>query len=257
MTQRTVLTELLDRLSAKQGTAVSIGSDELELWPADAVAVLKAARILVKSQPAFRVVCPGCERHCLKPVEVMPAEDSRPARIFIVCNEPEDFGLIAIQSLDLERWQITGDILAEALSRLLDLDSPQRDSTGSRWSLGLLKGTEGVADVMLAMNDIASLVVAGHTVPVAAIVKLDSNALSADTDGLLKLVNNPRRSESPKQRRERIRKRVQQLKARGIKDFLEQAAREERLSVPRVKQLCQPPVAHPGASLKRNKTKHR
>lgn len=253
MTSRNVLTELLNRLSAKHGEAVIVGNDELETWPIDAVATLKAARLLVQAEPAFRITCPGCDRHCFKPVEVVPAEDNRSAQIFIVCNEPEDFGPIRLEPNALERWQLTGELLADALARVLDLVSLKPDCTGTRWSLGFLKGSRRTVELTLAIEDVASLLVAGHTVPVAVVITLDGNVLSVDTAELRKLVDNPRRSESPQERRKRLRQRVAELEAQGVKDFLQQAAREERISVPRLKQLLGPSSQKATASLKRKK----
>lgn len=62
MTPQPILAELLHRLKASRGAAVLIGSEELREWPADTVAALKSARLLVKARPANRLTCPGCEK---------------------------------------------------------------------------------------------------------------------------------------------------------------------------------------------------
>lgn len=64
MTPQAALAELLERLAAQQGAAVHIGNDELNTWPAEAVAAMKSARLLVKARPASSIVCPGCEENC-------------------------------------------------------------------------------------------------------------------------------------------------------------------------------------------------
>lgn len=117
MTPQAVLAELLPRLKA--GTTVYIGGRELSQWPADAVVALKSARLLVKVRPASRLECPGCERQCDKPVELYPAEDARPARAYIMCDEPEDMGRIQLDLSDLEQWRVSGDASPAAVAQTL------------------------------------------------------------------------------------------------------------------------------------------
>lgn len=192
MTPQAALAELLERLGAQQGAAVHIGSSELHDWPADAVAALKFARLLVTARPAAIIVCPGCERECAKPVDVFPVEDARPARAFIDCNEPEDLGRIPVELNSLEQWRITGETLAGAVARLLGFTKPpERDGAGKRWMLGLLKGKVHKGAVKLAAENGVVLCVAGHTVPLAEILSLDSDRLIVDRNELLRLVDKP------------------------------------------------------------------
>jgi hypothetical protein len=119
MTPQAVLIELLHRLKARQGTTVYIGERELNEWPADAVEALKSARLLVKARPASRLECPGCERQCYKPVELSPAEDARPARADIICDESEDMGLIPLDMAALEQWRVSSDASPLAAAQAL------------------------------------------------------------------------------------------------------------------------------------------
>jgi hypothetical protein len=192
MTPLGTLVELLNRLGAQQGAAVHIGNDELCGWPAEAVAAMKSARLLVKARHASSMVCPGCERECAKTVKVFPAESGRPARAFIICNEPEDLGRISVELHELERWQLTGEVLAGALNRLLGFAKPpQRDRTGKRWTLGLLKGNEHKGEAKLTVDDGVTLLVAGHSVLVEDIIRFDGGGLTADKAELLRLVDKP------------------------------------------------------------------
>ena len=192
MTPQAALTELLDRLAAQQGAAVNIGGDELNTWPADAVAAMKSARLLVKARPASSIVCPGCERECSMPVEVFPVEDERPARAFIFCDKPEDMGRIPVEMNSLERWQVTGGTLAAAVGQLLGLTKPpQHDGTSKWWTLGLLKGNQHKGTLKLLTENGAVLCVAGHAVPLTEFLSLDSNRLAVDRNELLRLVDKP------------------------------------------------------------------
>lgn len=248
-----ILKELLGRLCATQGAAVKIASREMDSWGADAVAALKAARLLIKAQPVFHTECPGCGRHCFKPVEVSPAESDRPARIFVVCDEPEDFGPIHLEPDVLDRWQITGDLLADALSRMLRFTSPpRRDDGGNHWVLGSLKGSKNTADITLAIVEDAVLLVARHSMPVAQVITFNSSRLSVALDTLRRLVDTPA-NESLEERLERICRRIEELRAQGIKGFLQQVAKEEDRSVSRIKQLRKS-LAESKAGLRKKKS---
>lgn len=192
MTPQAALTDLLDRLEALQGAVVHVSGDELNTWPADAVAAMKSARLLVKARPASNIVCPGCEEHCVKPVDVFPAEDGRSARAFVNCDEPQDMGRIPVELNKSEQWRITGEGLAVAVGRLLGFTKPpHQDGTGKRWTLGILKGKEHKGAVKLAVESGITLAVAGHTVALAEILSHDDNGLAVDRDELLRLVDKP------------------------------------------------------------------
>ena len=71
MTPRAAIAELLARLAAAKDAVVYLSDDELDGWPASLVAELKAIRMLRRASPAKSAICPGCERTCAMPVEVM------------------------------------------------------------------------------------------------------------------------------------------------------------------------------------------
>lgn len=121
MTPQAVLAELVNRLKASGGSAVQIGGGDLNEWPVDSVAALKSARLLVKAPPASRLVCPGCERQCDKPVELYPAEGAKPARAYIICDEPEDMGRIHLDLADLEQWRVSGDASPASVAKALGI----------------------------------------------------------------------------------------------------------------------------------------
>jgi len=190
MTPQAVLTELLDRVVSRQGEAVRIGNDELRTWPAETVAALKSAQLLTKARPASSIVCPGCEQQCPMPVDVFPAEQGRPARAFIVCNKPEDMGRIRVELSTLEQWQLTGETLAGAVARLLGLTKPpQVESTGNRWTLGLLEGSEHKGTLTLSFENGAMLTLAGHSIPLTHALTLGKRGIVADKDALLRILD--------------------------------------------------------------------
>jgi hypothetical protein len=146
----------------------------------------------VKAPPASEISCPGCERQCTKEVEVSPAEDNRQARALVVCDEPEDMGLIPVELNALKQWKISGEALAGALAKLLGLTkSPRQDRTGKRWGLGLINGKRHKGEIRLAVIDGVTLSLAGHVIPVSEVLTLDGNGVSADKMELVRLVDKP------------------------------------------------------------------
>jgi hypothetical protein len=61
------LIELLGRVGARLGESVTVSTEELNQWPAAAVAALKSQGLLLKARPAKSVVCPAANRNAACP----------------------------------------------------------------------------------------------------------------------------------------------------------------------------------------------
>jgi len=189
MTERGLLEHIFERLSRADSGEEIFGADEAAQWPGGALEVLIKSGLLGRAEPARVIECDGCERNCFMPVHVRPAEGGRPARAFISCDKPEDVGRVPVALRRLEQWQITGGILAGAVARLLGFTKPpQEDSTGKRWTLGLLNGKERKGEVTLSIAGGVTLTVAGHGVPLVHVLTLGKRGLKADSDALLRMV---------------------------------------------------------------------
>lgn len=93
--------------------------EQLATYPQKEVSTLKYLGLLKKAAPAKTVECPGCEEACLMPVHVFPAQDERPARLFVACYKREDTGRILIEPAALEQWQIDISRFASLLASAL------------------------------------------------------------------------------------------------------------------------------------------
>lgn len=189
MTEHGLLEHIFERLSRADSGEEIFGADEAAQWPGGALEVLIKSGLLGRAEPARVIECDGCERNCFMPVHVRPAAGGRPARAFISCDKPEDVGRVPVALRRLEQWQITGGILAGAVARLLGFTKPpQEDSTGKRWTLGLLNGKERKGEVTLSIAGGVTLTVAGHGVPLVHVLTLGKRGLKADSDALLRMV---------------------------------------------------------------------
>ena len=271
MTPQATLLELLARVGAAQGAAVLVNEEDLSQWPAAAVAAMKSHKLIVKARPAASAVCPGCERECVMPVQTPPTAEGSSAS-FIVCDKRSDINRVPVSARRLEQWQVSCALIADLVGRLLGLnDSTPTAADGNQWHIGVLKGRKHRSRVTLLTGDRLALSLAGHTFPLAEVLAIDKNVITLDKGALIRLVDKPAHeaaTEPPEQRRERLRARVRQEKARGTKAFLQRVAKEEGISVSRLKQLTVettspasmwaglPAGQKRGASSKRGKPKH-
>lgn len=241
MTPEAALVELLERVGARHGVAVAISNHELSAWPLTAVAAMKFHGLLTKARPATSTVCPGCERECVMSVHVLSNKAREPAA-FIVCDKRSDINRVAVPVSCLEQWQVSGDSIAALLAGLLGLHrSEARGTDAARWEVGMLKGTKYSSHLVLVANGRLTLSLAGHSIPLADVLTLEGKAFKVDRRALTRLVDKPVAGagdvESAAHRRERLKKRVQAVKAKGVKAFLKTVAEEEGITVSRLKQL--------------------
>jgi len=241
MTPDAALVELLERVGARHGASVAVSNHELSAWPSAAVAAMKSQCLLTKARPATSAVCPGCERECVMPVHVLTDKAREPAA-FIVCDKRSDMNRVPVPVSCLEQWQASGDSIAALLAELLGLHRSGTSGTdAARWEVGVLKGTKHSSHLVLVADGKLALSLAGHSVPLADVLTLESDAFKVDRRSLTRLVDQPVAGagdvESAAQRRERLKKRVQAVKNKGVKAFLKTVAEEEGITPSRLKQL--------------------
>jgi len=243
MTPEAAFTELLDRVAALQGVSVLINGDELAQWPGEAVTAMKAQQLITRARPASSAVCPGCEEECVMPVHAIPASSREPA-LFIVCDKRDDIGRVPVADAQLEQWQASGDSIADLLAGLFGLHRPNMgSSSANRWEVGVFRGKKHASHLVLLAGGKLTLTLAGHSIALSEVLALNGDVFKVDARRLTHLVDHPVAGagdvESAEQRRERIKNRVNELKAKGVKAFLKTVAEEEGLSISRIKQLIQ------------------
>jgi len=242
-----VLAEVLARIGGAPGKPVFIGRQELESWPGVAVHALKNAQVLVQAGPATSAQCPGCEQACTLPVQVR--SDRSGPRAFVVCEERCDTSWVEIPPAHLERCLVSLDGLARALARLLSIPpagaSPRE---GNILDVGLLRGGKHSSHVQLQTAGQMTLLLAGHSVPLLEVLRMDGGVVTVDQQALYRLVDAPvgpaGSAESADSRQSRLKRWVVEERAKGTKAFLQVVATREGISPQRLKQILD---RNPGA----------
>ena len=241
MTPENALIELLERLGAASGAAVLVSDHELGEWPIAAAAAMKKQGLLVNTRPATSAVCPGCERECVMPVHILP-DTTRAPEAFIVCDKRSDINRVAVPVSRLVQWQTSGASIADLLARLLNLRrSGANEAETARWEIGMFKGVKYSSHLVLQADCSLNLSLAGHSIALTDVLALEGGRITVDRRTLTRLVDHPVAgagdAESAEKRRERLKARVQLVKARGNRAFLKIVAEEEGFSVSRLKQI--------------------
>ncbi len=160
---------------------------------------------------------------------------------FVACDKREDTARVPVPLSCLEQWQCAPRQLADVLANLLSLRRPATDTSAIRFDLGVFKGAKHSAHVALNIGHTLQLGIAGHYLELADVLEFGDKGLDVDRRALSRCADHPVAAasdeESAKQRRERIKARVKEEKAKGTKAFLQVVAEEEGISDTRLKQL--------------------
>jgi hypothetical protein len=238
-----LLFELIERISSQHGAVVFINRQELKEWPNDTLETFKSQRLLTQARPAQSASCPGCERDCVMPVHILTDQRGE-SQAVIVCDKRSDMNRVKVPIDRIEQWQASADSIADLLAKLLGLNRSKSHSfVADRWEIGMFKGIKHSGHLVLNTGDQLELTLAGYTIPLAEALSFDGQCFKVDKLKLTTLVDNPAQgggdAESATQRRERLKKREKELRAKGVKAFLKTIADEEGISISRLKQLLQ------------------
>lgn len=182
------LLELLERVGAGKGAAL-VSEEELNGWPKEAVRELKAQKLLTKASPAKTVVCPGCERECVMPVNTVSGGTGESAS-FVVCDKRDDINRVPIPAAQLRQWRCGVEAVARFTASSLGLrsDSPRKAADGL-WELGVIKGAKRSQMVCLRANGALELVAANSAIPLVELVRSGAEGYSVDAEVVRRLVD--------------------------------------------------------------------
>lgn len=170
MTPEAALIELLSRVDTLGGAAVTVNTEELNGWPAAAVAALKSQNLLRKARPAISVVCHGCEQECSMPVHTLAGADAS-ATSFVVCDKRSDTNRVAIPAARLAQWRCDAEAVCEFVAASLGLQRTTVQPTEiGLLPIGIARGHKRTQMLCLRVQGHLALVVGADAVPLADVI---------------------------------------------------------------------------------------
>lgn len=190
MTPQAALIELLTRVGAAHGAAVFISDYELNQWPTESVAAMKAQGLLAKTAPPSRVVCPGCERDCVMSVNTVWGKSDGKTSSFVVCDKRNDTGRVPISADRLIQWQCNAEAARKFIAKSLAIrESGTHVPAEARWEIGIAKGAKRSQMLCLIVNDGLRLVAGDRDLSLLDLVDYYDGAYSLDADAVRQLVD--------------------------------------------------------------------
>ena len=180
MSPEAALMELLGRLGARDGAAVTINTEELNQWPAGAITALKSQGLLRKVRPASSVICPGCEQQCSMPVHT-PPRTSGPAMSFVVCDKRSDINRVPVPVARLALWRCDTQAVCGFIAASLGLQpTTVQPSEDPLLPIGIARGKKRTQLLFLRVQSHLSLVVGTNAMPLADVIGFENGGFAVD-----------------------------------------------------------------------------
>jgi hypothetical protein len=190
MTANELLKELFNRLEAAQEPTVKIGWGEVESWPEGRLEQFIAAELLKPADKAKAIICNGCEEQCLRPVHIYPSSSHRSARLFISCDKRDDTSRVSVASAQLQQWQISRRMLAQAVAALLPLTGKIQPANGGlHWQLGTMRGRKGVWGLVLDFSGPPALKVGEYSILLEEVMFFKDDQIAINEKLVISAVN--------------------------------------------------------------------
>ena len=121
-------------------------------------------------------------------------------------------GRIKIPLKQTQQWQATKKQLSLALIRGLNMRcNPTKTKTRDIVKLGIFREAKQPCAIELNFNVPISLIIAGHTVPLAEVASISSNGLAIASDSLIPWANNPAAKTRSNYQSSQVRREAQKL----------------------------------------------
>ena len=181
MTPQAALIELLGRVGARNGAATLVSTEELNQWPAAAVAAMKTQNLLLTARPAKSVVCPGCEQECSSmPVHTVTRANA-PAASFVVCDKRSDTNRVPIPAARLAQWRCDAQAVCGFIAASLGLQQTTvQPSEVGLLPIGMARGNKRTQMLCLRVHGHLALVVGTNAMPLADVIGFENGSFTLD-----------------------------------------------------------------------------
>jgi hypothetical protein len=160
-----LIIDLLNNISANNGTSAFINEEELNQYPSAEVTALKLQKLILKAPPTSSAICNGCEENCTMDVHILAAEDNRPARTFVACDKRDDISRVPISLTKLTQWQCNADSVCDSIAFSLEIRRSTAQSTNpNQWNIGIFTGNKRSQMLCLQAKDELTIVAGSKTI---------------------------------------------------------------------------------------------
>lgn len=187
MNPREVLVELFNRLGAARGSSVFVRADELAQWPEEAVRALTSQQLLVRARHATSVVCPGCERACVMPVQTISRAGS--ATTFVICDKRDDINQVRVSPEQLTQWKCDEDSVRGFIAESLGLSRSNQGTDLKVRPIGIASGKKHRQMLCLRCDGVVSLVAGNSEASLGELLEYGTHSYSLDTERVRELVD--------------------------------------------------------------------
>ena len=182
MTLNDVLLSLLEALDSTGETHL-VGWDTVQQWLDGALGTLLDSGILTDAKPALSVECRECTNRCFMDVHQLSGGDNKPARAFVICDDPEmqgQMGRIEIPMERLRQWRVTALQLAKVVAELVSIECKAEDRHGQgNIRIGMVKGKNGRRWLSLNKSPL-TLEINDHPLPLEEVLFFEDGTLAID-----------------------------------------------------------------------------
>jgi hypothetical protein len=232
MTPQDALIELLARVGAGNRATVFVSAEELSQWPAVAVAAMKSQKLLVKARPAVSVVCPGCERECVMPVQTVPAGPGGPAS-FVVCDKRSDINRVPVSALRLTQWRCDAETVCAFIAANLGLRRSGQPPADSGLNIGMATGDKRSQMLCLRADGDLALLAGNNAMPLAELVGFSDGEYFVDRLMIHRLIDSATTAD-PRYTPSNARRETRKLDTQGMYQGWQKAYRELKNRRPRM-----------------------
>ncbi len=188
MTPNEVMAELLTRVAAGKGEAVTVGQVEVARWPAEAAAALRRQGLITVAKPAGSIECPGCEEACTMPVETRTGAGR--TALFIMCDKRDDISRVTVKPEALARWRCSPRHLGQFVAEQAGLHQKVSMAEGTNLlQIGIANGKKRNQMLGLRVEKVVTLTAGDKWMPLIELLAFGEGKYALDVGRVLGLVD--------------------------------------------------------------------
>lgn len=218
------LIEILERVGASGGAPVHVADEELNQWPAVAVAAMKGQKLILKAPPASSATCPGCESECVMQVHTPRASTGR-GEPFIVCDKRSDINRVAVSADRLTKWRCSAEMVRDFVANGLGLRRSSRQGDSGLWEIGIVAGKKRRQMLCLKADKELILVAGSGSARIAELVAYHDGRFFLDDVLIHRLIDSTTTAD-PRYTPSNVRRESRKLDTQAMYDSWQKAYRD-------------------------------